>query len=79
MLQLCGVVIILALISIIIVMARKNGNDAARLKELKRELERISRAQELANSVNNLSDADAERLLLQIATKQRAGMSDSKL
>ena len=77
-LQLCGVLIIIALVICIAAMARKNGKQAARLKDLKRELERISNAQALANSVANLSDDDADRLLAQIATKQRS-MSDRKL
>lgn len=77
-LQLCGVLIIIALVVCIVAMARKNGKQAARLKELKRELERISNAQALANSVANLSDDDADRLLAKIATKQRS-MSNSKL
>lgn len=77
-LQLCGVLIIIVLVICIATMARKNGKQAARLKELKRELERISNAQALANSVATLSDDDADRLLAQIATKQRS-MSNSKL
>lgn len=77
-LQLCGVLIIIALVICIAAMARKNGKQAARLKDLKRELERISNAQALANSVANLSDDDADRLLAKIATKQRS-MSDRKL
>lgn len=77
-LQLCGVLIIIALVICIAAMARKNGKQAARLKDLKRELERISNAQALANSVANLSDDDANRLLAKIATKQRS-MSDRKL
>lgn len=77
-LQLCGVLIIIALVICIAAMARKNGKQAARLKDLKRELERISNAQALANSVANLSDDDADRLLAKIATKQRS-MSNSKL
>ncbi len=77
-LQLCGVLIILILVACLVAMAKKNGKQAARLKELKRELERISNAQALANSVANLSDDDADRLLAKIATKQRS-MSNSKL
>lgn len=77
-LQLCGVLIILLLVACLLAMARKNGKQAARLKDLKRELERISNAQALANSVANLSDDDADRLLAKIATKQRS-MSNSKL
>lgn len=77
-LQLCGVLIIIALVVCIAAMARKNGKQAARLKDLKRELERISNAQALANSVANLSDDDANRLLAKIATKQRS-LSDRKL
>lgn len=78
MLQLCGVIVICALIAALVCLASKNGKQAAKLKELKRELDGISRAQELANSVASLSDSDANRLLTQIATKQRAGVSDSK-
>lgn len=77
-LQLCGVLIIISLVICIAAMARKNGKQAARLKDLKRELERISNAQALANSIANLSDDDANRLLAKIATKQRS-MSDRKL
>lgn len=77
-LQLCGLGIIIALVICIIAMARNNGKQAARLKDLKRELERISNAQALANSVANLSADDANRLLAKIATKQRS-MSDRKL
>lgn len=78
-LQLCGLGIIIALVICIIAMARNNGKQAARLKDLKRELDGISRAQELANSVAFLPDGDADRLLSKIATKQRASMSDRKL
>lgn len=79
MLQLCGLIVICSLVAVIICLATKNGKQAARLKELKRELDGISRAQELANSVAFLSDGDADRLLSQIATKQRASMPDRKL
>ena len=79
MLQLCGVIVICALLAAIICLAEKNGKQAAKLKELKRELNAISKAQELAASVTSLSDSDADRLLVSIATKQRSRMSDSKL
>ena len=52
-------------------MARNNGKQAARLKDLKRELEGISRAQELSANVYSLPDDDARRRLHDIASKQR--------
>lgn len=70
MLQLCGVIVICALVATIICLATKNGKQAARLKELKRELDAISKAQELAASVYSLSDNDARRLLNDVANKQ---------
>lgn len=78
MLQLCGIIVFCGLVAAIVCLAEKNGKQAARLKELKRELNAIAKAQELASSVNSISDDDANRLLVSIATKQRAGMSDSK-
>lgn len=71
MLQLCGVIIICALIAALICMAQKNGKQAARLKDLKRELEGISRAQELSNSIGNWDDAAIRERLHEIANKQR--------
>lgn len=70
-LQLCGVLIIIALVICIAAMARKNGKQAARLKDLKRELEGISRAQELSANVYSLPDDDARRRLHDVANKQR--------
>ncbi len=78
MLQLCGVIVICALVAAVICLATKNGKQAAKLKELKRELNAIARAQELAATVNSLSDDDANRLLASIATKQRSRMPGSK-
>ena len=78
MLQLCGVVVICALVAAIICLATKNGKQAAKLKELKRELNAIAKAQELAASVNSLSNDDANRLLASIATKQRSSMPSDK-
>ena len=78
MIQLCGVIVICALMAAIIALASKNGKQAAKLKELKRELNAISKAQELAASVNYLSDSDADRLLAKIAAEQCARVSDSK-
>lgn len=68
-LQLCGVLIIIVLVICIAAMARKNGKQAARLKELKRELERISNAQALAANVYSLDDDDARRRLHDVANK----------
>lgn len=68
-LQLCGVLIIIALVICIVAMARKNGKQAARLKDLKRELERISNAQALAANVYSLDDDDARRRLHDVANK----------
>lgn len=68
-LQLCGVLIIIALVICIAAMARKNGKQAARLKDLKRELERISNAQALAANVYSLVDDDARRRLHDVANK----------
>ena len=78
MLQLCGVLIICALVTIIICLANRSGKQAARLKELKRELESISRAQELAANVYSMPDNIALGKLHDIANKQRSDMSDSK-
>lgn len=68
-LQLCGVLIILILVACLVAMAKKNGKQAARLKELKRELERISNAQALAANVYSLDDDDARRRLHDVANK----------
>ena len=68
-LQLCGVLIIIALVICIAAMARKNGKQAARLKDLKRELERISNAQALAKNVYALSAEEAQKKLQDIANK----------
>lgn len=68
-LQLCGLGIIIALVICIIAMARNNGKQAARLKDLKRELERISNAQALAANVYSLDDDDARRRLHDVANK----------
>jgi hypothetical protein len=70
MLQLCGVIIICALIATIICLAEKNGKQAARLKALKRELDGISRAQEMAANVAGFDDDTARRRLCEIATEQ---------
>lgn len=78
MLQLCGVLVICALLAAIICLARKNGKQAARLKELKRELNAIAKAQEIAASVTSLSDDDANKLLAKIAAEQCSRMPGSK-
>lgn len=78
MIQLCGVLVICALLAAIIAIANKNGKQAAKLKELKRELNAIAKAQEMASLVNAISDDDANRLLAKISTEQRSRMSDSK-
>jgi hypothetical protein len=71
MIQLCGVLIILGLVGGIVALANKNGKQAARLKELKRELESIERAQKLANDIGNW-DADAIRSRLhEISNRQQ--------
>jgi hypothetical protein len=71
MLQLCGVIVICALVAAIICLATKNGKQAAKLKELKRELEGIARAQELQHSIGNWSDDAVRQRLHEIANKQR--------
>ena len=71
MLQLCGVLIICALVAIIICLANKSGKQAARLKELKRELDAISRAQELANDIGNWDDASIRERLHSISNRQK--------
>ena len=70
-LQLCGVLIILLLVICLVAMARKNGKQAARLKELKRELESIARAQEIQNTIGDWSDDAVRQRLHEIANKQR--------
>ena len=60
---------ICALIAAIICLASKNGKQAARLSSLKRELESISRAQELASQVYTFGDDEARRKLNEVATK----------
>ena len=70
-LQLCGVLIILLLVACLVAMARKNGKQAARLKELKRELESIARAQEIQNTIGDWSDDAVRQRLHEIANKQR--------
>jgi hypothetical protein len=52
-------------------MARKNGKQAARLKELKREVEGLARAQELASNVYSLTPDDARRKLQGIANGKK--------
>ena len=71
MLQLCGVLIICALVAIIICLANKSGKQAARLKELKRELDAISRAQELAKDIGNWDDASIRERLHSISNRQK--------
>ena len=71
MLQLCGVIVICALVAAIVCLAEKNGKQAAKLKDLKRELEGISRAQELAANVYALDDDAARRKLSELAAKQK--------
>lgn len=69
MLQLCGVIVICALVAVIICLATKNGKQAAKLKELKRELDGISRAQELAASVYSMGSEEARRKLQEVSNK----------
>lgn len=71
MLQLCGVLVICALLAAIIALSNKNGKQAAKLKELKRELESIARAQEIENSISNWTDDAVRQRLHEIANKQR--------
>lgn len=66
-LQFCGLFVIVCLIIALVVMARKNGKQAARLKELKREVEGLARAQELASNVYSLTPDDARRRLCELA------------
>ena len=70
MLQLCGLIVICALVATIICLATKNGKQAARLKELKRELDANAKAQELAATVYSLPDDDARRRLQDVANQQ---------
>lgn len=70
-LQLCGALIIIGLVGGLIAMARHSGKQAARLKELKRELDAISRAQELANDIGNWDDASIRERLHSIANRQK--------
>lgn len=71
MLQLCGVIVICALVAAIICLSTKNGKQAARLKELKREVEGLARAQELASNVYSLTPDDARRKLQGIANGKK--------
>jgi hypothetical protein len=70
-LQFCGLFVIVCLVVALIVMASKNGKQAARLKELKREVEGLARAQELASNVYSLDDDTARRKLCELQAKQR--------
>ena len=69
MIQLCGLLIICGLVAGIICLATKNGQQAARLSYLKRELDAISKAQELAANVYTLGDDEARRRLNEVANK----------
>lgn len=71
MLQFCGVLVILALIAALICLASKNGKQAARLKELKRELDAIAKAQEISNAIANFDDNTVRQRLHEIANKQK--------
>lgn len=71
MLQFCGLLVIIGLIAAIICLASKNGKQAARLKDLKRELDAIDRSQKLAANVYSLPPDDARRLLHDVANGQQ--------
>lgn len=71
MLQFCGVLVILALIAALACLASKNGKQAARLKELKRELDAIAKAQEISNAIANFDDNTVRQRLHEIANKQK--------
>lgn len=71
MIQLCGVLVICALLAAIIALASKNGKQAAKLKELKRELNAISKAQELAATIGDWSDDAVRQRLHEISNKQQ--------
>ena len=71
MIQLCGVIVICALLAAIIALASKNGKQAAKLKELKRELNAISKAQELAATIGDWSDDAVRQRLHEISNKQQ--------
>ena len=71
MLQLCGLLVILALIAALVCLASKNGKQAARLKELKRELDAIAKAQEISNAIANFDDNTVRQRLHEIANKQK--------
>ena len=70
MLQLCGLFVIIALIAALICLASKNGKQAARLKELKRELDAISKSQEIAANVASFDDDTVRKRLHEIANSQ---------
>lgn len=71
MLQFCGLFVIVCLVVALIIIARKNGKQATRLKELKREIEGLARAQELASNVYSMSADDARRRLHELANGKK--------
>lgn len=71
MLQLCGLLIICGLVAGIICLATKNGQQAARLSSLKRELDAISKAQEMAADITKWDDNTIRQRLHEISNKQR--------
>lgn len=77
-LQLCGLCLIVLLVCAIVCMARQNSKQAAKLKALKRELEGISRAQEIANSIYSMPDSLASSKLHEVAIEQQRRMQDRK-
>lgn len=72
MLQLCGVIVICALVATIICLANKNGKQAARLRDLKKELEGIARAQEIASDIGKWDDVSVRERLHSIANEQNS-------
>lgn len=69
-----GIILLLGiLLSVVMLLASKNGSKAARLEALKMELKKREkeqiRAKQVRDSVYHLSAADARRRLHQIANK----------
>ena len=64
-----------SLLSVVVLLASKNGNRAAQLENLKAELrknaEEQARAQKITDSVYSLSADDARKRLHDVASKQR--------
>lgn len=70
MLQFCGLLVVCALVAAIICLATKNGQQAVRLRSLKRELDAIAKQQEIAADIGKWDDVSVRERLHEIANEQ---------